>query len=96
MRCVSPWYNRTGWLGVKHQLTYVFTTWSFAVKMWYFPISMSRSKNMSVFNSILFTATYDEVSCDNYIVIMCDIGMDPGLYLKSIVLYFWTVSKHIV
>ena len=22
MRCVSPWYNCTGWLGVKHQLTY--------------------------------------------------------------------------
>ena len=20
--CSSPWYNRTGWLGVKHQLTY--------------------------------------------------------------------------
>ena len=23
MRYVSPWYNRTGWLGVKHQLTYL-------------------------------------------------------------------------
>ena len=23
MRCVSPWYNCTGWLGVKHQLTYL-------------------------------------------------------------------------
>ena len=23
MRCVSPWYNRTGWLGVKHQLAYL-------------------------------------------------------------------------
>ena len=23
MRCVSPWYNRTGWLDVKHQLTYL-------------------------------------------------------------------------
>ena len=23
MRCVSPWYNRTSWLGVKHQLTYL-------------------------------------------------------------------------
>ena len=23
MWCVSPWYNRTGWLGVKHQLTYL-------------------------------------------------------------------------
>ena len=23
MRCVSPWYNRTGWLGVKHQLSYL-------------------------------------------------------------------------
>ena len=23
MRCVSPWYNRTGWLGLKHQLTYL-------------------------------------------------------------------------
>ena len=21
--CTSPWYNRTGWLGVKHQLTYL-------------------------------------------------------------------------
>ena len=21
----SPWYNRTGWLGVKHQLTYLFS-----------------------------------------------------------------------
>ena len=21
--CLSPWYNRTGWLGVKHQLTYL-------------------------------------------------------------------------
>ena len=51
---------------------------------------------MSVFNSILFTATYDEVSCENDIVTMWDIGMDPGLYLKPIVLYFWTVSKHIV
>ena len=27
MRCVSPWYNRTGWLGVKHQLTYLLTYW---------------------------------------------------------------------
>ena len=26
---VSPWYNRTGWLGVKHRLTYLFT-WSLA------------------------------------------------------------------
>ena len=26
MRCVSPWYNRTGWLGVKHQLTYSLCT----------------------------------------------------------------------
>ena len=25
MRCVSPWYNRTGWLGVKRQLTYLLT-----------------------------------------------------------------------
>ena len=23
MRCVSPWYNHTGWQGVKHQLTYL-------------------------------------------------------------------------
>ena len=23
MRCVSPWYNRTGWPGVKNQLTYL-------------------------------------------------------------------------
>ena len=23
MRCVSPWYNRTGWQGVKHRLTYL-------------------------------------------------------------------------
>ena len=22
IRCISPWYNCTGWLGVKHQLTY--------------------------------------------------------------------------
>ena len=22
MRCVTPWYNRTGWLGIKHLLTY--------------------------------------------------------------------------
>ena len=22
-KCVSPWYNCTGWLGVKHQLTYL-------------------------------------------------------------------------
>ena len=21
--CVSPWYNRTGWLGIKHQVTYI-------------------------------------------------------------------------
>ena len=25
IRCVSPWYNRTGWLGVKHQLIYLIT-----------------------------------------------------------------------
>ena len=24
---LSPWYNRTGWLGVKHQLTYLITSW---------------------------------------------------------------------
>ena len=24
-KCVSPWYNRTGWLGVKHQFTYLLT-----------------------------------------------------------------------
>ena len=23
---VSPWYNRTGWLGIKHQLTYLLTS----------------------------------------------------------------------
>ena len=23
----SPWYNRTGWLGVKHQLTYLLLPW---------------------------------------------------------------------
>ena len=26
MRCVLPWYNRAGWLGVKHQLTYLTPT----------------------------------------------------------------------
>ena len=26
--CVSPWYNRTGWLGVKHQVTYLITYWT--------------------------------------------------------------------
>ena len=33
MRCVSPWYNHTGWLGVKHQLTYLLTysLWMFRV-----------------------------------------------------------------
>ena len=25
-KCVSPWYNCTGWLGVKHQFTYLLTT----------------------------------------------------------------------
>ena len=25
-KCVSPWYNHTGWLGVKHQFTYVLLT----------------------------------------------------------------------
>ena len=25
MRCVSPWYNHPGWLGVKHQFTYLLT-----------------------------------------------------------------------
>ena len=25
-KCVSPWYNRTVWLGVKHQLTYLLQT----------------------------------------------------------------------
>ena len=32
MRCISPWYNRTGWLGVKHQLTFLdIDTFIFAV-----------------------------------------------------------------
>ena len=30
---LSPWYNRTGWLGVKHQLTYLLTqfVWTLTV-----------------------------------------------------------------
>ena len=24
-KCVSPWYNHMGWLGVKHQFAYLFT-----------------------------------------------------------------------
>ena len=33
LKCVSRWYNRTGWLGVKHQVTYLLTyllTYSFS------------------------------------------------------------------
>ena len=26
---LSPWYNRTGWLGVKHQFTYLLTRLSY-------------------------------------------------------------------
>ena len=26
MRCIAPWFNRTGWLGVKLLLTYIHTT----------------------------------------------------------------------
>ena len=29
----SPWYNRTGWLGVKHQLTYLLTLTTGSVKL---------------------------------------------------------------
>ena len=31
MRCLSPWYNRTGWLGVKHQLTYILLLSNFEI-----------------------------------------------------------------
>ena len=54
---------------------------------------MCRSKK-SISNSILFAAKYDEVSWENYIVTVCEIGTDPVLYVKRIVLYFWTVPKH--
>ena len=62
--------------------------------MWYFPISMSKSKK-SISNSIFFTAKFDEVSYENYIVTVCETGTDPVLYIKPIVLYFWTVAKHV-
>ena len=34
MSCVLPWYNCTGWLGVKHQLTYLLTSLSSAQCRW--------------------------------------------------------------
>ena len=30
--CLSPWYNRNGWLGIKHQVTYLLTPPCFAGK----------------------------------------------------------------
>ena len=28
-KCVLPWYSCTGWLGIKHQVTYYFHAWMF-------------------------------------------------------------------
>ena len=77
----------------------VFNFYSKCIHMWHiplkfcsknviFPISMSSSKNLSIIVFFFGTAKYDEVSCENSIVRMCEIGMDPGLCIKPIVLYF--------
>ena len=34
MRCVSPWYNCIGWLGIKHQLAYLLTSPRTSSHMW--------------------------------------------------------------
>ena len=43
----------------------------------------------SVIINILFNAKYDEVSCENYIVTVCEIDMNLVLYI----LYLWTAPK---
>ena len=60
--------------------------YSFAVKI-YFPLSMNRSKTVII--NILFNAKYDEVSCEIYIVTVCEIDMNLVLYI----LYLWTSPK---
>ena len=43
----------------------------------------------SVIINILFNAKYDEVSCENYIITVCEIDMNLVLYI----LYLWTAPK---
>ena len=52
----SPWYNRTGWLGVKHQLTYllVFFTELFTQSIWHVSRSMTPTFCLW-FDSLCFT-----------------------------------------
>ena len=45
--CISPWYNRTGWLGVKHQLTYLLCCMHQSYKIYLFRMPGQRMQSTS-------------------------------------------------
>ena len=46
---ISPWYNRTGWLGVKHQVTYLldYSTVHYAMQSWIVSVDWGSHQNES-------------------------------------------------
>ena len=40
-KCVSPWYNRTGLLGVKHQFTYLLSPQNAPENLWLIAFRMT-------------------------------------------------------
>ena len=46
---ISPWYNRTGWLGIKHQSTYLLSlSLSFCFSLWCSDYLFFSSKHQSI------------------------------------------------
>ena len=41
--CVSPWFNHNGWLGVKHQVTYILTSVCVCWRVFYFTFQWIRA-----------------------------------------------------
>ena len=82
----SPWYNRTGWLGVKHQLIYLLTkTIVFDEKVACVTLFPHTCNTYSPFRKLHFDFGPDFSSNEAVIVIMkiTTVESDPNMALLS-------------
>ena len=64
------------------------------VKIWYLAEYKYVKKKKKVCDSVDFTSKYYEFSREKHLATMTKICKKPALYVKPIVLDFWTVPEH--
>ena len=78
MRCVSPWDNRNGWLGVKHQITYLLT-----------PISLPYHSDKNQSREIRHTATWSRKDSLFILIILYIIAIAHTEERKNFLYFFF-------